>query len=388
MLPTKARSLKAVLLLSSSMTVMAGAMIAPALTDIAAYFPDYSPEWIKLVLAMPALMIGLFAGLIGRLSDRLGRINLLLTCLIIYAVAGVAGFFLKNLIWLLVSRAGLGLGVAGIMSLSTTLIGDYFTGEERQRFMGVQAAVMALGGMVFLLVGGFLAENSWRYPFLLYGLAIIVFPVVWRVLYEPPKEESNRSTLVGAEGKKADYFLIRLIYVVGFLGMVFFYMLPTQLPFLLEEKLGITGSWIGMALAVVTLTAAISSASYSRIKRRLSYQGVFAVGFGFMALGFFLVSVLESYQGIIISLAVAGLGAGCFLPNCNLWLAELSPVDRRGQLVGTLSSMFFFGQFFSPLIVGMALVGSSIPLAFRGASIILLGLSFVLGFLIRSSKNR
>lgn len=360
------------------MTVMAGAIIAPGLTSMATDFPDFSEEWIKLVLAMPALMIGLFAGVIGRVSDRYGRIRLLMGCLLVYAVAGVSGYFWQQLPWLLASRAGLGLGVAGIMSLSTALIGDYFEGEERKRFMGIHASVMAFGGMVFLLLGGFLAEISWRVPFLLYALGLFVFPVVWRVLPEPTRSVADpNKPLVAVQ---ANQQIVYLIFGVGFTGMVFFYMLPTQLPFLMEETLQISGRLVGIALAVVTLTAAMSSAVYGRVKNRLSYPMIFMLGLFGMGAGYLLLSLLQTYTGIVLGLAVAGFGAGFLIPNCNLWLLELTLVEQRGQAIGTLSSMYFFGQFSSPLLVGLILPYISIPFAFRGASILMVLLSLGIGF--------
>ena len=272
------------------------------------------------------------------------------------------------------------------MRLSTSLIGDYFEGEERKRFMGIHASVMALGGMVFLLVGGFLAELSWRVPFILYGLGFVVFPVVWRWLPEP-----ERVPLKGFGQQVTNQSIRHLVYLmfgVGFSGMTFFYMLPTQLPFLMEETLQISGRLVGIALAVVTFTAAISSAFYGRVKSILSYPMVFALGFLGMGSGYLLLSFLQTYVGIITGLAVAGLGAGFLIPNCNLWLMELTPVEQRGQAIGTLSSMYFFGQFSSPILVGLVLPYISIPFAFRGASILMVLLSLGIGsiFLIRSKK--
>ncbi|MEM6611059.1 MAG: hypothetical protein AAF652_02180 [Cyanobacteria bacterium P01_C01_bin.72] len=56
----------------------------------------------------------------------------------------------------MISRALLGLSVAGIMTGVTTIIADYYVGQKRANFMGLQAAFMGLGGVVFLSVGGLL----------------------------------------------------------------------------------------------------------------------------------------------------------------------------------------------------------------------------------------
>jgi hypothetical protein len=49
---------------------------------------------------------------------------------------------------------------------ATALIADYYVGAARGQFLGLQAAFMALGGVVFLTFGGFLADVNWRLPFL------------------------------------------------------------------------------------------------------------------------------------------------------------------------------------------------------------------------------
>jgi MFS family permease len=42
------------------------------------------------------------------------------------------------------------------------------------QFLGLQAAFMGLGGMVFLTLGGYLADLNWRLPFLIYLLAWLI----------------------------------------------------------------------------------------------------------------------------------------------------------------------------------------------------------------------
>ena len=77
---------RATLMTISMMTVMAGAIVAPALPQIEtafAAFPD-SDLLAKLVLAIPALAIALFAPLSGVLVDRFGRRRLMLIGLGLY----------------------------------------------------------------------------------------------------------------------------------------------------------------------------------------------------------------------------------------------------------------------------------------------------------------
>jgi MFS family permease len=85
------RSLAATtLLFASSLTVMAGALVAPALPRIAHQFAADPEVQLKsrLLLTVPALAVVVAGVLAGLLTDRLGRLKVLLGGLVIYAVGG------------------------------------------------------------------------------------------------------------------------------------------------------------------------------------------------------------------------------------------------------------------------------------------------------------
>lgn len=121
---------KATLLLSSSLTVMAGATIAPSLPALRDYFAatpnaDY---WVRLVLTMPALFIAIGAPFVGTIIDRFGPKPLLALAVLLYGIAGSSGAVLNAIGLILIGRVLLGLSVAGIMTTATALIADYYVG--------------------------------------------------------------------------------------------------------------------------------------------------------------------------------------------------------------------------------------------------------------------
>ncbi len=166
-------AIKATLLLASSLTVMSGATIAPSLSAMQDHFSgvENAQFWVRLVLTMPALFIVIGSLSAGQMVDRLGRKPLLIGSALLYGLAGGSGFVLNSLFSILCGRALLGLAVAGVMVSATTLIADYYQGDRRANFMGLQAAFMGFGGVLFLSVGGFVADLNWRLPFLIYLLS-------------------------------------------------------------------------------------------------------------------------------------------------------------------------------------------------------------------------
>ena len=172
------------LMLAAMLTIMSNATITPALPGLQAMFgDDPNAELLtRLLITAPSLLVAVVAPFAGVMVDRLGRRGPLLTGLVVYAVAGTAGLYLGSLEAILASRLALGLGVAAIMTAQAALIGDYFGGPERGRLMGYQIAATNVGGLVFVLTAGVLAARDPRLPFAIYGLALLMLPILWRIL--------------------------------------------------------------------------------------------------------------------------------------------------------------------------------------------------------------
>lgn len=347
--------IKAVLLFASTMTVMSGAIIAPALPGISRNFPDQPQVIIQLILTIPALMITLFSPLMGYLADRFGRKKLLLMMLFIYGFAGVSGFFIDRVDLLLSSRALMGIAVAGILSISTTLVGDYFDSAERARFLGLQSSCMALGGVIFINLGGILSDWSWRGPFLLYLTGVLLLPYAWAMLKEPRPQSTVNAGMIDAP-VKVDYGRTGLGYFIAMISMAMFYMFPAQLPFLLSQQGQISGMAIGIALSMSALTASIVAFGYGYYKPFLSVMTIYILGFLLAASGFVIVGLTQSYAMAIVGAAISGFGLGAFMPNTTTWLMRITPQRVRGRVFGGFTSTFFFGQFISPVVVAPAVI--------------------------------
>jgi MFS family permease len=339
-----------VILLGSSLTVMAGATIAPSLPRMAVHFQD-APQaqmLVKMLLSVHALFIALTAPLMGMLMDRFGRRPVLAVSLFLYGLGGSSGVYLDSLYAIMAGRALLGVAVAGVISGFTTLIGDYYQGERRNRLMGMQAAFTGFGGLVFLTAGGMLADVGWRYPFLIYLFAFCILPGALAYLYEP--ETAVRSG-AKTEGEGRDSLVRFLpIYLLAFTGMIIFYMIPVQLPFYLKSLGGVSNTGVGVAIGAINLVGALSSMQFGRLKARFSNIAIFALFALLMGLGYGVVWLAGGYYGVLAGMVVAGMGFGLLMPNVNVWLLSLVSARSRGRAVGGLTTFFLLGQFVSPML--------------------------------------
>ena len=345
---------KVTLLLASTLTVMAGATIAPSLPAMQTHFADVANVdfWVKLVLTVPALAIVIGSPIAGQMVDVIGRKPLLIGSAILYGLAGGSGFVLDSLFAILGGRVLLGLAVAGVMVSATTLIADYFSGDQRANFMGLQAAFMGFGGVLFLSGGGFVADLNWRLPFLIYLFAWLLLPLMVWSLYEPERasapshDSDNRSATLNRLPIK----LLVTIYGAALLMQVVFYMIPTQLPFHLQQISGADATRSGLAIALATFFSAISSLNYGKVKQHLNFINILALAFTLMGLGYMGIGLVNTYGLVLLMLIPTGLGLGLLMPNLNVWTSREVPDHLRGRALGGLTTFFFLGQFLSPVV--------------------------------------
>jgi MFS family permease len=374
----RSNALKLTILLVSSLTILSVITISPALPSMAQAFPDvHNIEFIsKLVLTITALFIALTSMIAGVLIDKYGRLRMLWLGMVLYALSGSAGFWLDDIYHILVSRALLGIAVGISMTIVTTLIADYFEGAQRQKFVGIQIAFMSLGGILFLALGGFLADVSWRHPFLIYLLAIALLPLVFMYLEEPEIHHAQG----GDNSKlKSPNIIWLLLFNTSIMWIVFF-LIPVQIPFQLKDIGVSSNALIGLAVAMSTAASAVSSFSYSKLKDRLSFQTIFCLGYLFMAVAYVLVYISGTYAAVAMAMLVAGFGMGMMIPNTNMWVMKIAPPQIRGREIGRLTTFWFMGQFLSPIIIQPLSTTMTVSAIF-GIAAIFLG-ALAVGFLI------
>lgn len=376
---------KITLLIVSTLTVMAVATIAPALPAMRANFADLPNVdlLVGLVLTIPGLSIVIGAPLAGMVVDRFGRKRLLIFSTVLYGISGSLGFFLESLTAILMSRALLGFAVAGIMTSVITLIADYYEGEARARFMGLQAAFMNLGGVVFTVTGGFLADVIWRAPFLIYLVAFAILPFIVVALFEPARERApvQEFGLDGNDKVRFPFNRLVLVYLTALTFMAAFMLMAVQLPFFLEEVAGSSATQIGLAIAGSILFSIPPSLLYARISKRFDVFSIVATGFVLFSIGYTIIGFASGFWQVVMGAAVAGVGLGLLMPAINIWVTSLAPEIFRGRAFGLLTTFLFFGQFISPVVAQPVSqqFGIGMTFAFTGGLMFVIGAAFFIG---------
>lgn len=367
------------LLLLSTLTIMSGTVVSPALPGMVSYFGDakHANLLAQLIVTIPAIIIAISAPFIGILTDQIGRRSTLLTGVLIYGLAGAGGLFLDTIPALLFSRAVLGIAVAGIMVTTTALVGDYFDGHRRIAFMGYRSTAVSVGGLLFLLGGGLLAEWSWRAPFAIYLLALPLLPLAVLTITEPSTEHIDTKKIDFTHSVFQEHLRHIHLYIIGMVHFIAFYFVFLQIPFLMIEIGETSSTQLGIVLGMVTAFSALFSAIFAYARERFSGELVFSIAFIFIAAGYFSVSAAQTLTILILSMSLVGIGSGLLLPNITASAISRATPSMRGRVAGMTSASVFTGQFLSPLV--------TFPLVSKydgKTTFVILGLVYVAGSVV------
>jgi MFS family permease len=327
-----------------------GVVIAPVLPTMAHVFAAEPAVDLKiaLVATAPVLVVGIASFPYGILLDRLGRRALLLAALFFYGAAGMAPVWMTSLDGIMVSRFAVGLAEGAVLTASTALLGDYFAGAERERWMAAQTGAAPLAAVGLVLLGGVLGASGWHVPFLVYGFAWLLIPPALLLLFEP---DNRTMATPGSPAPASGFTWTKSIYIAIALGLSMIgFMLPlVQFSFLVTERGMSAPASIGLWSALATLGNPIGSLLY--VFMPLAPARKLTIVYVLFAAGFLLMGALPTVAAVVIGSAVANIGAGIMFPTMITWLLSELPPEARGLGTGLFVTASSIGQFCGPLAI-------------------------------------
>ncbi|BFM05136.1 MFS transporter [Halioxenophilus aromaticivorans] len=382
-----AGSLQGVMLIFPiTLTVMGAVLLAPIVPQLMAEF-GHVPNanyWVPLLLSLPAICIALGAPVAGWLADRVGRRRLLIMAMAVYGVCGVAPI-LTNSYWTIFGlRIGVGVCEAIVITCSTTLIGDYFKGDQRDKWLGSQAALASFSAMCLFPVAGFLGQNfGWKGPFALYATSFIFMLGVVLFTWEPdsslnPEAESSAPK----EPLPWKHLLVVCFFTV--VGGILFYILQFQMSSALAQFDIQSATTTGLLLSLASIGVPLGAIFYRFAHRKLSTKALLTLEFGILGVGFICMSHAPNYPMFVAAGLINQFGAGMLLPTLLTWAVSPLAHSIRGKGTGIWQSTFAFGQFATTLSFAwvFSMVGQDNILAtfqvFGAVAIVVCCISFLL----------
>ncbi len=139
-------------------------VVLPALPEMANSL--HSGAHISWVVSAYLLTTTATTPIYGKLSDQLGRREVLVPAIILFLLACVFCALADSVPMLILGRAFQGIGGGALLSVSQSAIADVIPPRERGKYQGWLAGVWAISSVAGPIAGGFVVQHlSWRWIF-------------------------------------------------------------------------------------------------------------------------------------------------------------------------------------------------------------------------------
>ncbi len=142
-------------------------------------------HWVSWTLTVYSLVQIIMLPVAGKLSDTLGRKRVFLFCLGIFTLGSLLCALAPSIGWLIAFRALQAIGGGGLMPSAVGIVSDQFA-DRRAQAIGLFTSVFPIGGIIGPNLGGYLLGNwGWRSLFMItVPLGVLVLAGVYFLLVD------------------------------------------------------------------------------------------------------------------------------------------------------------------------------------------------------------
>lgn len=311
------------------------------------------PRWAGMLVSTHALTSALSTPLFGILANRIGKLKVMLPCLVMYAIFGTSTAWLTDFPALITSRALLGVASGGVAAATIGFLGGMYDGEMRTRILGYATSAMSISAIACPILSGWVGGEHWQHAFYLYGLGVPM--AVIAALYLPKGSQSK--SLIEGDTKSLIKALKRpsilRLYAFIMAAAAIVYSVVVYTPLYLKETIGADPQLNGFVLAIRLVGVVLVSAfGASRVASRLGQKRAIAFGFSLMAIALATIPGVTQIYLIVAAAVLFGVGFGIITPILYDSLALYAPAELRTSVLAIGTGVNSLGQFMSPAVLG------------------------------------
>lgn len=324
-------------------------MLGPILVPIG-YDLGVQPERVTLFITAYSVALAIVAPALGVLSDRLGRMRVMLPAALLFGAASITTGLVSSFEWGLTTRVLTGIASAGMLPIAFAMAADASTNasnDAMKRIAWVQSG-LTLGMISSPALGALLAEwLSWRAAFMVLGVcawcvagALAVVFVRSKTVEAPAIHDGNEKVtkiwaIPGAIGA-----LLAMFFGLGG-GIGLFNLVGQHLRDTLDMSI-----WsVGVMYAVLGGSSVIGNMLMPRVAGRLeSGRQVMRLALIvclIVSIGFYLYPA-QQLLVLILPLVMWSLAGGVGSPALQSYIAQLSNA-HRGILMSLAMTMMHLG---------------------------------------------
>ncbi|WP_234843419.1 MFS transporter [Sinorhizobium meliloti] len=342
-----------------------------------------NPFVFGVVLATEALSQFAAAPLLGQLSDRFGRRNVLLASQTLAVTSLLLLALAQNILIVLLARFLFG-PTAGNFSAAAAYAADNSSPTARRRAIGIVSAGGGLGAIVGAVLSSILSDVSLTAPiYLALGMSAIGIAVTFFGMKDGPArprviETDREQHSLRAIGSSP---VIRVLAAVMLCHFLAYGMYTSQLPMFLGERF----TWNGHAFGTRELSYLIAADGMINIfvqllllrwlDRFFSERGMIVLIFVLVGTGFLCAGLASTIPALAVAVLCVSAGDALAKPTYIAALSNHVPSDRQGVVIGTGQALGAMTDIVSPVVAGIILgfgfygawIGAVVSVALVGA---------------------
>ncbi|WP_027994020.1 MFS transporter [Sinorhizobium meliloti] len=343
-----------------------------------------NPLVFGIVLATEALSQFAAAPLLGQLSDRFGRRNVLLASQALAVTSLLLLALAQNILIVLLARFLFG-PTAGNFSAAAAYAADNSSPTARRRAIGIVSAGGGLGAIVGAVLSSILSDVSLTAPiYLALGMSAIGIAVTFFGMKDGPEagsrviETDREQHSLRAIGSSP---VIRVLAAVMLCHFLAYGMYTSQLPMFLGERF----TWNGHAFGTRELSYLIAADGMINIfvqllllrwlDRFFSERGMIVLIFALVGTGFLCAGLASTIPALAFAVLCVSTGDALAKPTYIAALSNRVPSDRQGVVIGTGQALGAMTDIVSPVLAGIILglgfygawIGAVVAIALAGA---------------------
>lgn len=359
-----------VILLIVLVNMVGAAMVTPILPLYAQRQFHMSPQMITLLLASFFAAQFLAGPVLGQLSDRYGRIPIL----IISQLGTVISFIMLALaqqVWILFAARILDGITGGNIIVAQAYVTDVTPRERRTEALGYVFAAFGVGFIIGPAVGGLAAGilNQHAPYYIAAVVTAIVVVLTWFVLEETitpdmrTAHKQKRGQGMSFNAVVANVPLVSIL-LIGFGAQFAFSMLQSTFSLFGEAVLFANNPeraemGVGLLLAMIGVGQIVTQLFLvKQLVKRYGESPLVVVGGAIRSISMFVLVILAVPASAALTLFLFAIGTGMQIPALQSLVTNTVPDNQRGAVIGLFQSSMTLA-----IIIGTAIAGSLFAIA-------------------------
>lgn len=324
---------------------------------------------IGLILSAYSIMQFIFAPVLGRLSDRIGRRPVIMLGLLGSSLSYVIYGFTDSFAGLLISRAVHG-ACAATISTAQAYVADTTEESKRAHAMGMIGAAFGLGFVLGPAVGGLLGAVSLRTP-VLFAAALtfinLIFAAIWLPESHNPQAFSRDAVAGGRGGSRAGsrssfdlprrlgrHRALTPLFLIAFLLTLAIAVLEATFALTLPAVYGYAAAGVGGLLAFAGLAQAVAQGYLvGKLVPRTGEAALVVAGAAALAIGLAPLGSWASRGALYGMLILIASGYGIGTTAVATLISRRTGRELQGEAMGLNQSVLSLARVIGPIAGGL-----------------------------------